>query len=169
MAQTTLAPDIRGVTIPLSGAQVLLPNACVSEMITYGDPQPVDEAPPWVMGITTWRGWRVPLFSLSMLTGQVEAENTSGAKVAVLKAFGGIHKMPYMAVLAQGFPRLTTITAENLLLDGDQDSLPEGMLYRVRVNDESSFIPDLNGIERHLLELMTPQRRHMEGSEQDEY
>lgn len=159
MAQATLAPDIRGVTIPVTEGRVLLPNACVSEVITYGDPQPLPEAPDWVLGAINWRGWRMPLFSMAQLAQTAEAEPTSGAKVAVLKAFGGVYRMPYMAMLAQGFPRLTTITAENLLLDGAPEGLPEGVLYRVSIEDQSSIIPDLSAIERHLLELMEPQIR----------
>ncbi|MFK7955894.1 MAG: chemotaxis protein CheW [Lysobacterales bacterium] len=145
MAQ--LAADIRGVMIPLTDAKILLPNASVSEVITYGDPQPVNDAPSWVLGTITWRGWRIPLISFSLMAGQAPSENTSGAKVAILKALGGSTTMPYMALLAQGFPRLTTITDENMLMEGDQESLPEGISHVVSVNDEAAFVPDLDGIE----------------------
>lgn len=152
MAQ--LAADIRGVMIPLTDARVLLPNASVSEVITYGEPQPLDNAPEWIYGTITWRGWRIPLFSFSRLAGQASEENTSGAKVAIIKALGGNAKMPYMALLAQGFPRLTTVTDENLLLEGDQDDLPEGVSYRVSVNDDAAFVPDLDQIEKRLLDQL---------------
>ena len=46
MAQ--LAGDVRGVMIPVTGASVLLPNATVSEVITYGEPQEIENAPNWV-------------------------------------------------------------------------------------------------------------------------
>ncbi|MDX1570936.1 MAG: chemotaxis protein CheW [Xanthomonadales bacterium] len=167
MEQTTLAPEIRGVLIPLTDASVLLPNACVSEVITYGDPMPAEDAPEWVLGLVTWRGWRMPLFSYAKMVGRAEEEETSGAKVAILKAFGGIHKMPYMALLAQGFPRLTAIRSENLLFDGDQEDLPEGVLYKVQINDEDALIPDLNGIERHLLQLIYHDETEDEEGEDD--
>ncbi len=152
MAQ--LAADIRGVMIPLTDAKILLPNASVSEVITYGDPQPVADAPEWVLGTITWRGWRIPLLSFSLMAGQAASENTSGAKVAILKALGGSASMPYMALLAQGFPRLTTITEENLLLEGNQEDLPEGVSHVVSVNDEAAFVPDLDGIEERLAGIL---------------
>ncbi|MEM9530623.1 MAG: chemotaxis protein CheW [Pseudomonadota bacterium] len=152
MAQ--LAADIRGVMIPLTDAKLLLPNATVSEVITYGQPQAVDNAPPWLLGTITWRGWRIPLISFSLMAQQAANENTSGAKVAILKALGSDSTMPYMALLAQGFPRLTTITEENLLLDGDQDDLPEGVQHVVSVNDETAFVPNLDGIEETLIGLL---------------
>lgn len=159
MAQPTLAPDIRGVTIPISGASVLLPNACVSEVITYGTPRPLAGGAPWVLGVTSWRGWQMPLFSLAMLAGTAASESVSSAKVAVLKAFGGVHKMPYMALLTQGFPRLTTITADRLVVEDVAEVLPDGVLFRVTVGDEAALVPDLAAIEGHLLELMAPQVR----------
>ncbi|MDJ0653077.1 MAG: chemotaxis protein CheW [Xanthomonadales bacterium] len=153
MAQ--LASDIRGVMIPLTDAKILLPNASVSEVITFGNPQEIDDAPEWIYGFITWRGWRIPLFSFSLLAGQAQEETTSGAKVAILKALGGDAQMPYMALLAQGFPRLTTITEENLLLDGDQDNLPDGVKHTVRVNDDVAFVPDMDGIEAKLVEIIS--------------
>jgi chemosensory pili system protein ChpC len=152
MAQ--LAGDVRGVMIPVTGASVLLPNATVSEVITYGDPQKIEDAPEWVYGITQWRGWRIPLFSFSLLTGQAESESVSGAKVAILKALSGDGRMPFMAMLAQGFPRLTAVTEDNLKLDGDQDEMPDGVSHIVMVNEDEALVPDLEGIEAKLLEII---------------
>ena len=149
-----LAADIRGVMIPVTEARVLLPNASVSEVITYGTPQQIEAAPEWVYGIITWRGWRIPLFSFSRLAARAAEENTSGAKIAILKALQGNSEMPFMALLAQGFPRLTTITSENLLLEGDQDLLPDGVRHAVMVNDELAFVPDMDQIEERLLEIV---------------
>ena len=152
MAQ--LAGDVRGVMIPVTGASVLLPNATVSEVITYGDPQEIEDSPEWVYGITQWRGWRIPLFSFSLLTGQAESESVSGAKVAILKALTGDARMPFMAMLAQGFPRLTAVTEDNLKLDGDQDEMPDGVSHIVMVNEDAALVPDLEGIEAKLLEIL---------------
>jgi chemosensory pili system protein ChpC len=152
MAQ--LAGDVRGVMIPVTGASILLPNATVSEVITYGDPQEIENAPTWVYGLTQWRGWRIPLFSFSLLAGQAEAESVSGAKVAILKALSGDGRMPFMAMLAQGFPRLTAVTQDNLKLDGAQDDVPDGVKHIVIVNENEAFVPDLEGIEAKLLEIL---------------
>jgi chemosensory pili system protein ChpC len=140
--------------IPITGASIMLPNATVSEVITYGDPQVIENAPNWVFGITQGRGWRIPLFSFSLLAGQAESESVSGAKVAILKALTGEGKMPFMAMLAQGFPRLTAVTQDNLLLNGDQEDPPDGVKHIVTVNDNEAFVPDLEGIEAKLLEIL---------------
>ena len=67
-----LPREIRGVMIPVTGGRVLLPNATVAEVITYSQPESVANAPKWLLGRLSWRGWRLPLFSFPMLTGGAE-------------------------------------------------------------------------------------------------
>ena len=43
-AQGTAAQDIRGVLIQIEGARLLLPNATISEVLSYADPEPVEDA-----------------------------------------------------------------------------------------------------------------------------
>ena len=154
MATTTLAPDVRGVMIPVTDTRVLLPNACISEVITYGHPQEFEDAPDWVLGAMNWRGWRLPLFSFSSLIGLVPEEDVSGAKVAILKAFSAVHTMPYIGMLAQGFPRLTAVTSDTLQIVDSNDPVPEGAVFRVVVEEEEGTIPDLDMIESALLPLI---------------
>ena len=66
--------EIRGLMIPVTGTRVLLPNATVAEVITYSVPEKIADAPAWLLGRLSWRGWRLPLFSFSMLTGRAAQE-----------------------------------------------------------------------------------------------
>lgn len=140
--------EIRGVMIPVTGGRVLLPNATVSEVITYSTPEKIADAPGWLLGRLSWRGWRLPLFSFAMLAGGAKEESYSNAKVAVLKALGGNSKMPFLAMLAQGFPRLTTITPDLLIPTGDESEPPPGVHAQVLVRDDQAVIPDLGAIEQ---------------------
>ena len=74
-------------------------------------------------------------------------ESYSNAKVAVLKALSGNPKMPFVAMLAQGFPRLTTITPDLLIPTGDESELPPGVHAQVLVRDDQAVIPNLRHIE----------------------
>jgi len=42
--------DIRGVLITVTQGRLLLPNASVAEVITYSEPEPVGDAPEWLLG-----------------------------------------------------------------------------------------------------------------------
>lgn len=140
--------EIRGLMIAVTNGRVLLPNANVTEIITYSTPEPIDNAPAWLLGRTRWRGWRVPLISFSMLTGLAAKEVNVNAKVTVLKALGGNPKMPFLAMVAQGFPRLTTISTETLITTGEDDPHAAGIAHTVMIRDDQAIVPDLVGIER---------------------
>ncbi len=149
-----LPREIRGVMIPVTGGRVLLPNATVAEVITYSAPERVDGAPSWLLGRLGWRGWRLPLFSFPILAGHATEESTANARVTVLKALGGSAKMPFIAMLAQGFPRLTTVTQDLLLTTGDHTELAPGVRAEVLVRDDHAVIPDLGAIEAMVAEAM---------------
>ena len=139
--------DIRGVLIQVTAGRLLLPNASVAEVITYSEPEPVPDAPEWLLGRVRWRGWRLPLLSFSRLAGWSSEDGHLGAKVAVLKALGGNAKLPFFAVLSQGFPRLVTVSRTALVEQHDMKDLPLGVHARVMLNDDSAAVPDLVSVE----------------------
>ncbi|GAB2671214.1 chemotaxis protein CheW [Arenimonas aestuarii] len=139
--------DIRGVLISVTGSRLLLPNASVAEVITYSEPEILANAPQWLLGRVRWRGWRLPLLSFSRLAGWSEEDGQMGAKVAVLKALGGNPKLPFFAVLSQGFPRLVTVSAQGLKQSHEIKDLPLGVHARVTLNDDPAVVPDLLSVE----------------------
>ncbi|HQZ30617.1 MAG TPA: chemotaxis protein CheW [Arenimonas sp.] len=139
--------DIRGVLITVTNGRLLLPNANVAEVITFSEPEAVENAPEWLLGRVRWRGWRLPLISFSRMAGWSQEDGHLGAKVAVLKALGGNPKLPFFAVLSQGFPRLVTVNATTLVQSHDMKELPLGVHSRVTLNDDPASVPDLMSLE----------------------
>lgn len=149
--------DIRGVLIQIAGSQLLLPNAATVEVLSYADPDPVDNAPDWLLGQIRWRGWRLPLVSFARVAGTHTEGASVGTKVIVLKALGGDPKLPYFALVAQGFPRLVTITRENMIVDSAHlETLPEGIRLRVMFNDDVALVPDLDAAEKMIVDVLRP-------------
>lgn len=146
--------DIRGVLIPVTNGRLLLPNASIAEVITYAEPEPVEGGPNWLLGRVRWRGWRLPLVSFARLAGYADSEGELGAKVAVLKALGENPRLPYFAVLTQGFPRLTTVSRDELVSRDDGGGPREGVLGDVLVRDNEAAIPDLAALEQRIVEAM---------------
>jgi chemosensory pili system protein ChpC len=149
-----LPREIRCVLIPSGGARLLLPNATIAEVITLSTPEPVEHAPAWLLGRIAWRGWRVPLVSFATLTGIEPSSESGNSRVAVLKALGGNPKLPFIAVVTQGFPRLTTLNAELILPTHDGSELPFGVRANVLVRDDTAMIPDLEAIEAELVAVL---------------
>lgn len=139
--------DIRGVLITVNQGRLLLPNASVAEVITFSDPEPVENAPAWMLGQIRWRGWRLPLLSFSRFAGWSNEEGQIGAKVVVLKALGGNPKLPYFAMLSQGFPRLVTVSRAALSESHGIKELPVGIHSMVMLNDDAAAVPDLMSLE----------------------
>jgi chemosensory pili system protein ChpC len=143
----TVPSDIRAVLIQTGASRLLLPNATISEVLSYAEPDPVDDAPDWLLGTIRWRGWRLPLVAFAPFTGQGPEQGGLGHKVVVLKTLGGQPTMPYFALLTRGFPRLVTVSRERLEDAGDSAPLAPGVRASVRFNDEAALVPDIDGIE----------------------
>lgn len=140
--------EIRGLMIPITNGRVLLPNATVAEVITLSTPDRIANAPEWLLGRISWRGWKLPLISFSLLAGLALDERATGGRVCVMKALSGFARMPYMAMLAQGFPRLTTISSDILIPTGDASNRRAGVLMDLMVRDDQAVIPDLQYVEQ---------------------
>lgn len=149
-----LPHDIRGLLIPISGGRLLLPNTTVSEVITMSTPEPIPGAPDWLLGRVGWRGWRLPLVAFSVLAGLPRPQGALNSRVTVLKVYGGNPRMPFVALVTQGFPRLTTVSEDILVALDDGDELPPGVRQKVLVHDEEAIIPDLGAIERLVTEAL---------------
>ncbi|HTV85607.1 MAG TPA: chemotaxis protein CheW [Dyella sp.] len=154
MSEQPLPREIRCVLVPVGDLRLLLPNATVAEVITLTTPEPVAGAPDWLLGRIAWRGWRVPLVSFTKLAGAPEGDSELSMRVAVLKAFGENAELPFVAVLTQGFPRLTTLNAELIIPTHDGKPLPRGVKAQVLVRDDVAMIPDLEGIESDVTQLL---------------
>ncbi len=156
---TNATKDIRGVLISVSGGKLMLPNATVAEVITYSNPEPVPDAPAWLLGRVRWRGWGLPIVSYSEMVGWPEEGAALGAKVAVLKGVGNHAKMPYFAILTQGFPRLITIVDGELSERSARDAwLPEGIYSEATFHNDDCVVPDLASIEAKIAGVLQTSR-----------
>lgn len=153
MAEIEQKREIRGLMIPITNGRVLMPNANVSEVITLSTPERVPNAPDWLLGKVAWRGWKLPLISFALMAGMALDERATGGRVCVMKALSGHPRMPFIAMLAQGFPRLTTISAESIVPLGDSFGRT-GVLMDIMFRDDQAVIPDLAKIEELIFDAI---------------
>ncbi len=145
--------DIRAVLIQTETSRLLLPNATISEVLSYAEPEPVADAPDWLLGRIRWRGWRLPLLAFAQLTGQGVEQRGLGSKVVVLKSLGGEASLPFFALLTKGFPRLVSVSRDALVAGDAGEAEPaRGVRAYVQLNDETVAIPDIDGIEQAILQ-----------------
>lgn len=154
-AAQAMPREIRGVMLPVTGGRILVPNTTMAEVITYADPVPVADAPPWLLGRLAWRGWGLPVLAFSVLAGITEREPLENTRVAILKALGGHARLPYFGILSQGFPRLTLISDDMLLPDETAGANLTGVREQVLVHDEPAWIPDVAMVEELVVGALT--------------
>jgi chemosensory pili system protein ChpC len=140
--------DIRGVLVPISDTRLLLPNAVIAEVITFVSPDPVATKATWLLGKVNWRNYRLPLISIASFAGFVGRESLLNVKIAILKGLSGKAEVPYLAVLTQGFPKLTVIGPESVQVDTVADKRPGiALTVRLTLDESEAHIPDLDAIE----------------------
>ena len=139
--------QMRGILITVPGGKLLLPNAAVSEIITFATPESVEGKPQWFLGALRWKGYRLPLISFSAMAGWSQPETLVGSKVAILKGLSGDSKLPYFAVLTQGFPRLVNINAEHLIDDPEHAS---ALFFTAYLDNDAVTVPNLETLEQQI-------------------
>ncbi len=138
---------ISSIVVPTTNAKLLLPNTAVATMISFVEPNPIKDAPHWILGSIVWQNWQVPLASWSQLLHLADYEQLRNARIAVLKALNAPKRMPYFGILAQGFPRLARLTPDSLAdLPDDQTRQIQGhiaVVDEVMLDDQVVMVPDI--------------------------
>jgi len=135
--------EIRSVMVPVTDANLLLPNATVAEMIGYSEPDPIPEAVEWVLGTVLWHGWQVPVISFSNLIEEAGKEDLKSARICILKTLVDTDRMPYMALVTQGHPRLVTLSEDNFE-EIPTESNPIAVAGKAQVEGREAIVPDLD-------------------------
>src|SRR5690606_5714114 len=143
----TAQADIRGVLIQIAGARLLLPNATIAEVLSFADPEPIADAPDWLLGRIRWRGWQLPLVAFSRLAGIAQEKGGLDSKVIRLKALGGDATTPFSAVLSRGFPRVVAVSHSRLVTRESEPALmPNGVQAQVLLNEDEVLVLDLDAV-----------------------
>ncbi|MFO1408091.1 MAG: chemotaxis protein CheW [Steroidobacteraceae bacterium] len=139
--------------VPIADDRLLVPRSCVTEVVNYQAPAPMEGAPPWFLGTVAWGGRRVPLVSFESACGRNPPRASGRTRIVVMQAIGGGLPAGHFAILTQGFPQLVRLSPE-VVQPGDSTGLGERspVLCRVRMVNESPLIPDFERIERMIAE-----------------
>ena len=155
MSQTEVT-EIRCVLIPLASSRLLLPNAVVAEVMDFQAPVPRDGMPEWYLGDLVWRGTSVPLVSLEGMLGGSVAVPGRRSRTLVLNTLNGNQELTHIALIAQALPTLVRVTLDNLEPSKVRSDLGALISQSVSVNNSLSLIPDLDALERRVLETLVP-------------
>jgi chemosensory pili system protein ChpC len=148
-----LRDELYSLLVPLAGERLIVPRACVAEVIGYHAPAEMTNAPPWYLGVVTWGGRSVPVVSFEGAFGQPLPTVTNRTRIVIFHASGGTLQSGYFGMLTQGFPQLVRVNADVVRPDPSR-SFPERspIICQVRMVNETPLIPDLQRLEQMIAE-----------------
>jgi len=148
---TDASQELYSLLVPLSEDRLIVPRACVAEVVRFTAPEQEAGAHDWMIGNVTWNGRPLPVVSFEGLLGKDVPPTTGRTRVVVFYASTGQLKTGYFGVLTQGFPQLVRVNEDVLQLhttDGWPKDAPA--LCRVKMINEFPLIPDLERLEAML-------------------
>lgn len=140
--------EIYSLLIPLADARLLVPRACVAEVVSYQTPTPMESAPPWYLGLVNWNARSLPLISFECACGQAVPPTGGRSRVVVFHALSGRLDAGYFGIVSQGFPQLVRVSNDVVRADHSRtfsDRSP--VLCQVRMLNETPLVPDLEKLE----------------------
>ena len=144
MRRTGKSPEIHCMFIPTELETLLLPTTTMAEVIDFIPPEPMESAPPWLLGRVEWESRQVPVFSFSALINASDVSGVSArSKIMILKSLSGSARMPYLGMLLADLPRPVTVREDALVETGDEKK-SLGVFSRISVEDQEAIIPDLD-------------------------
>lgn len=142
------AHELYSLLVPLGQERLIVPRACVAEVVTWQAPEVVDGAPPWYLGNITWNNRPVPVISFEATTGQPCPPPGTRTRIVIFVALTTELTSGYFGIVTQGFPQLVRVNPDVVKSDPSRtfsDRSP--ILCQVRMLNESPLIPDFEYLE----------------------
>ena len=141
--------------VPLVGRRLILPRACVAEVIALGRFKLREEGPEWLLGDVAWSDRVVPLVSFESACGDPVPELGGRSRAVILRSLTGRLGRGGMAMLCQGLPQLVRVAPDAVQLDEEAPPFGDApVLCRVNVAGETPIVPDLEKLEQRIAELL---------------
>ena len=146
------ADELYSLLVPLAEDRLIVPRACVAEVVRYSEPEkPPEGAHEWMLGTVSWNGRELPVVSFEGTLGRDVPVATGRTRIVVFYASTGQLKTGYFGLITQGFPQLVRVNKDVLKLEA-KDGWPESapVLCKVRMINEFPMIPHLEQLEAML-------------------
>lgn len=143
--------ELYSLLVPLAEERLIVPRACVVEVVRFSSPDHEAGAHKWMMGTVNWNGRELPVVSFEGTLGKDVPAATGRTRIVVFYSSTGKLKTGYYGVLTQGFPQLVRVNKDVLDLhttEGWPEDAP--VLCRVKMINEFPLIPDLEKLEAML-------------------
>jgi chemosensory pili system protein ChpC len=145
--------ELYSLLVPLADERLIVPRACVVEVVRYTVPERAGGSQPWMLGTVNWTGRELPLVAFEGTIGRDIPDGTGRARIVVFYSSTRHIKTGYFGILTQGFPQLVRVNRAVLKLDQREGDWPEDapVLCRVKMINEYPLIPHLERLEQMIV------------------
>lgn len=141
--------ELYSLLIPLAQERLIVPRACVAEVVTWQQPDVIEGVPPWLLGSIHWSGRPVPVISFEALCGEKQPSPGNRTRIVIFVGLTQQVSAGYFGVITQGFPQLVRVNPDVVKADPSRSFDERGpVLCQVRMLNESPLIPDFDCIEQ---------------------
>ncbi len=144
--------DIPCLLIPLINQTLLVPTVTVAEMAPVQPITKVEGAPDWLYGMYRWRELEIPLIAYEVLNGGEPLPLNTSGRIAVFNNTGVNDGLHFIAIAAQGIPRMARVSESDINEDPDQARGPVDLMA-VKVGMEELIIPNVSALETAYIDL----------------
>ena len=149
--------ELYSLLVPLADGRLVVPRACIAEVVGFTQPEPVPGAPPWLLGRMEWNGRPVALASFEGILGDAVPRTGPRSRVVIFRALGDKLPARFFGLLTQGFPQLVRVNPVVLAPDNSREWAEDGpVLCQVRMVNQRPLIPDLERVEELIAEAVGP-------------
>ena len=145
------AEELYSLLVPLAEDRLIIPRACVAEVVRYSKPDQEPGSQNWMLGNINWNGRELSVVAFEGTIGKEIPAVTGRTRIVVFYASTGRIRSGFFGVLTQGFPQLVRVNREVLKLDSTE-GWPDGapVLCRVKMINEYPLVPHLEDLENML-------------------
>jgi len=143
MVDETIQP-VRCLVVPSDPGFLVIPSAAVAEIVPLALKEGSAEGN--LLGLMTWRGVQVPVYSMEGLAGLSIPVFGKRSKAFVFYPWKGMDKNMFFAIATLHDPRPMLLASDDIQASDDDQSDNAFIRASFRYDGEPALIPDLQAI-----------------------
>ena len=129
--------------VPVQGFNLLIPNACIEEVLIRSDIKTNEGGSPGCIGWITWSNQSLPLISFENIDEKIGYTLGKKSIIVLLRHFSKDSNIIYFGILANQIPQVIQANTQTLDKQLTPNSTHSYALSYVSISGKPAIIPDI--------------------------
>lgn len=139
---------VHALEVPTDNLPLLLPSACMAEVVALPRLAIVPQSPPWLLGVLGWRLRPVPVVSYDIMVGGSGHTPSPRARVVVLYPLPGRKPWEFVGILSSSEPQSRII--DSGVVPTAMDSSYRYIAAALKFDERTVGVPDFAALAKVL-------------------